>query len=833
MGKGRIITHEGDGQYTVAILHDRAAVDAELTQLSVDIAEIQDLKSELDAKLAEAKTAHEDALAALNDAIATRDDDGNIDREVVTEKTVAAVTAEQAYRIAKIDVDECAGRLVDAQQRQAELQALPDEPEVTAWCADYSLELTGDVATAEVPGEPRIVLVRPGFEDDAQWMPERDGQLVHRAGMQPHQVFFNAAILPGWQKWKPTYRLGTINNIGGDTADVILDAETSSADGLSIDPPDGLAINDVPIHYMDCDAIAFEAGDRVLVQFAGQDLTNPVVIGFEADPRPCGISCHSYGFFGATINEILNLPTGEKITIDFSFNSVPGCWAAGGDPPKTDPRTQEQILADAASGRVWRPYVLLTGPASAINGKTPELGEGAWLYCDPSGTPWRMTLEQSDPTPQGTIIFSVWRRQPINIGETDIIDQEIASFEWEPELPSGYPGPWTADLLAQQIRANRWHSMFPNRNGSKLIVNVRSTSGIASSVAPYNHMQAQQMPGYTLLSALEVAIVGTGNLVNGSGITAIITQTHDINDLVTVAIDTLEDEVTVGPVASTHINWSITYDIQNEEADQYDYLEIVNRTSTLQFVGLKQMDRPPGQQTRELDRTSILLITPYGNLERRERQIDYRNYEFTPFGSLIITMPWRVNEAAGNRYFEEYSCDGATNIDTLYQSHFRELFYTGTIDIIFNGQSTRIVDLERRDTRMAYSKYGEAGQACYIYPSPAPESWEIVDLTVNGVNINSDVNVNQLNLMSGIEQDSKNTIQLHSSFPTFDMQARQADVWRIGIGEEGFEIIHQSRIQQPGRVVEAPAWVWPPPQSYEPVTGDVVTGDYGQIVQWV
>jgi hypothetical protein len=102
-------------------------------------------------------------------------------------------------------------------------------------------------------------------------------------------VYFNAAILPGWQKFFPTYRLGVITNIdtAADEADVLLDDALSSAQGLNINQAD--VLRDVPIEYLDCNAAAFEEGDRVVVKFESQDWDQPKIIGFEKEPRSCGL----------------------------------------------------------------------------------------------------------------------------------------------------------------------------------------------------------------------------------------------------------------------------------------------------------------------------------------------------------------------------------------------------------------------------------------------------------------------------------------------------------------------------------------------------------------
>ena len=108
-----------------------------------------------------------------------------------------------------------------------------------------------------------------------------------REVQSPEQVFWNAAVLPGWQKWKPTYRLGTITalDVEADTSSVTLDAAYSSAQGLNVNQATSLTA--VPVVYMSCNALAFEVGDRCVVAFTGQSQDAPKVVGFLDHPKSC------------------------------------------------------------------------------------------------------------------------------------------------------------------------------------------------------------------------------------------------------------------------------------------------------------------------------------------------------------------------------------------------------------------------------------------------------------------------------------------------------------------------------------------------------------------
>lgn len=168
------------------------------------------------------------------------------------------------------------------------LNNMIEDPIVSAWCADLTEDITGNVGTIEVPGERGVVQIQPGYEGNSTHDATRDGQLQPSIASTPAATFYNLAMLPGWQKWKPTYRYGVISNIDTDanTCDVKLDEVESSQQNLDINQEINLV--GVPVSYMSCDSSAFENGDNVLVEFIGQDWSDAHVIGFRDNPKACG-----------------------------------------------------------------------------------------------------------------------------------------------------------------------------------------------------------------------------------------------------------------------------------------------------------------------------------------------------------------------------------------------------------------------------------------------------------------------------------------------------------------------------------------------------------------
>lgn len=185
------------------------------------------------------------------------------------------------------------------------LERLIDEGERTqsAWCADLTEDLAADaeVGTIEIKGESEQILVQPGYGGNAVYDQDRDGQLMPAGLATPAQSFYNYAMLPGWQKWAPTYRVGKIKDLDGDNCTVILDSARSAAQALDINQ--ATELTEVPIRYMNCHGVAFEVGDRVLVRFEDQDWADPKVIGFEDHPRACDMRIKVIRDDGAILTE--------------------------------------------------------------------------------------------------------------------------------------------------------------------------------------------------------------------------------------------------------------------------------------------------------------------------------------------------------------------------------------------------------------------------------------------------------------------------------------------------------------------------------------------------
>lgn len=290
MGKATIIAEgEAEGAYTVRADFGSDIIAARIAVLEARAAALQ---SSIDAKETEKTAALAESFAkssamsstinAYRAKLAT-EEDASEELKAVTDAQAVLVAAQINLGVIENDYDSLVIRRSAVVDRIAFLNGLDLQQDIDTWCVDYTLEADGVVATIEVPGEPAKVLVAPGAPSPTI----ADGTVLARPVMDSKELYYNLAILPGWQKFKPTYRVGVLTAIDyeTDTCDVTLDAAASTAQALDINQ--ALFLEDVPIEYMDCDGGVFEVDDRVVVKFANQDWEQPKVIGFESNPRPC------------------------------------------------------------------------------------------------------------------------------------------------------------------------------------------------------------------------------------------------------------------------------------------------------------------------------------------------------------------------------------------------------------------------------------------------------------------------------------------------------------------------------------------------------------------
>lgn len=200
-------------------------------------------------------------------------------KAAIKKQAKAAAELREARRQLKMKRAE----LKEREQKLAVLRAAQVPIVRETWCADRYEYGTGEVATIEVPGEPQQVVIAPNCPPPKA----SDGRIEARATQDPNQAFFNAAILPGLQKFKPTYRIGVIESIDktASRASVTLEAAKLTSQNLSVNKVDRL--ENVPVLYMTCGASAFKVGDRCVVEFSNQSWDSPNIIGFVDHPREC------------------------------------------------------------------------------------------------------------------------------------------------------------------------------------------------------------------------------------------------------------------------------------------------------------------------------------------------------------------------------------------------------------------------------------------------------------------------------------------------------------------------------------------------------------------
>lgn len=318
MGKATIVSHYVGGFYAVTINKDetgyaRNIATAAARKTELDTVEIPALIVAEQAK----ETAYGLELIAQDAAIVVYTDvpvepsEAKVAARLVLSKQQAkTINARLEWEEAKLAWKRAVaeGSAVSAyklSQEQLKVVAADGKPR-DVWCADLTISLTPGtvVGIFDIPNETfnnkkasptdpagentALAIIRPAAftASNEVYSAPRDGieQTVSGAPPSGAQTFWNWAVKPAWAIAKPTARIAEVIQVyyDSDTADVRVLDIPSWVQGFGTVPWGDDAFIDentegefgifrgVPVEYMTCNARAFAAGDRVVVEFEGQ-----------------------------------------------------------------------------------------------------------------------------------------------------------------------------------------------------------------------------------------------------------------------------------------------------------------------------------------------------------------------------------------------------------------------------------------------------------------------------------------------------------------------------------------------------------------------------------
>jgi len=230
VGSATVKTNLGEGQYIVELTKSQAAITAQKTSLTTRKTEIEAAIAAKEIELAALNVIQTEKHEALKTAVgdyAVADPPTKALRKAVTDAQKAYITAQSNCNKKQTEINLLGLELASVNKRLAEIETALTVESRTVWCADYSEALKGTVGTIEINGEAGQINIVPEGKSGI-------GLLQHPLAMTPSGVFYNWALLPAWQKWKPTYRIGIITSVEKADGKVDVGIPDQFSEGLAI-----------------------------------------------------------------------------------------------------------------------------------------------------------------------------------------------------------------------------------------------------------------------------------------------------------------------------------------------------------------------------------------------------------------------------------------------------------------------------------------------------------------------------------------------------------------------------------------------------------------------
>ena len=244
MGQATINSGGPTGVYSIKIDKDAGKSVARQTAITARLADLVGLITTATKSIDTALSELVSAQTTLNDSIAEMVDETT--RKAVTDATATVLSKQQAVTRARMSYASLIVEQQSLQKEQARLTTAMTDESLSVWCADLTenLAVGATVGTAEINGVDDHIIILPGGSTANAL-----GKLQHAGVSNGAAVFYNKALLPCWQKWKPTYRVGEITELDkeANTASVTLD-EATGEQGLNINQ--GVSLVGIPVSYM-------------------------------------------------------------------------------------------------------------------------------------------------------------------------------------------------------------------------------------------------------------------------------------------------------------------------------------------------------------------------------------------------------------------------------------------------------------------------------------------------------------------------------------------------------------------------------------------------------
>jgi len=314
MGRATIVSETGSGQYVIKPIYNIKNLEARRAELIKSRLKLYDeinalkdkinvLSNERGAILSQLYTDIDTAnLEAKGEALLKRSQDLiNNTTKLLLDKDKTIIDTTQRLTESEFHLAE---NQVAFNQIDAAIGKYKNPLNASAWCADLTEGLTGEVGTIEIddetnkPNNQEIIINAGGATNPAI------GTVTPVASMLDYEAVYRIITLPMYQNLRPRYRAGKITAIsaGANTCSVSFASEYhySSIIGEHRERFElfkSYSISDVPAQYLTCNIDAFSVGDYVIVDFKGSWKT-PTVIGFVSSPKSCGVHGFVFDYSG-------------------------------------------------------------------------------------------------------------------------------------------------------------------------------------------------------------------------------------------------------------------------------------------------------------------------------------------------------------------------------------------------------------------------------------------------------------------------------------------------------------------------------------------------------